>query len=413
MKALQINFSDYSGGGGGAIAMYRLCQGLAQLSVDCKIISKAKILSSDQSALMPRFRLLEGGIKAITKPLGFNDIHAIGTFWLRQHPFFQAADILNLHVIHSDYFNYLALPALTTTRPAVFTLHDMWAFTGHCAYSYDCSRWQSGCGSCPYPESYPSIQRDRTRLEWRLKRWVYGRTNLAIAAPSRWLVDQAQKSILNGHDILHIPNGLDVQTYAPIDKTLARQALGLPLDQLIVMSCAESLRDRRKGMDLLVNSLNQLPASLRANTMLLLMGNGSEAVEAVVQVPTVSLGFVTSDRMKALAYSAADVFLFPTRADNLPIVLQESMACGTPMVSFDVGGVPDLVRPGITGLLAPAEQADEFVAQVVSMLSNEGMRQQFAVNCREIAVKDYAIEHQAKRYKALYETMVNRNKQTL
>ncbi|HZG38662.1 MAG TPA: glycosyltransferase [Nodosilinea sp.] len=406
MQVLQVNFSDFGGGGGGAIAMYRLCQGLAPLDVDCKIISKVKTLNSDQSDVMPRYRVLEGVAKKLTQSLGLNDIHTISTFRLKQHPFFQGADLLNLHIIHSDYFNYLALPVLTAHKPAVFTLHDMWAFTGHCAYSYDCSRWQTGCGACPYPDTYPSVQRDRTALEWRLKQWAYSRANLTIVTPSRWLMEKAQTSMLSAFPIQHIPNGLDVQAYAPIDKTLARQALNLPTDRYIVMSCAESLGDRRKGMDLLVKSLNQLPTDIKANTVLLLMGNRSEAIDRALQIPTVALGYVTSDRFKALAYSAADAFLFPTRADNLPIVLQESMACGTPMVSFQVGGVPDLVRPDITGLLAMPEDIDAFTAHTVTLLKDEDYRQKLAFNCRKTAVDEYSIELQARRYKTLYESLL-------
>ena len=172
------------------------------------------------------------------------------------------------------------------------------------------------------------------------------------------------------------------------------------------MACAESLSDRRKGMDLLVKSLNQLPADLRANTMLLLMGKNAEALKNTVSLPTVALGFVDSDHRKALAYSAADAFLFPTRADNLPIVLQESMACGTPMVSFDVGGVPDLVRPGMTGLLAPAEAVDAFTAQVVTLLTQPNLRHTLAAQCRQTAVAEYALDLQAQRYQTLYESLL-------
>lgn len=406
MKALHINFSDNSGGGGGAIAMYRLCQGLALLKVNCRIVSKVKTLDSDQSALMPRFKLLEGALKRVTKPLGLNDVHTLGTFRLSNHPFFQWADIINTHVVHSDYFNYLALPALTAQKPAVFTLHDMWAFTGHCAYSYDCARWQTGCGTCPYPETYPSITRDNTHLEWQLKQWAYSRTNLTIVTPSHWLTKLAQRSILSNYDIRHIPNGLDVQTYTPVDETLARQALGLPTNKYVVMSCAESLNDHRKGMDLLVKSLNQLPYEIKTNTVLLLMGKHAEAIERAVQLPIVALGYVSNDRLKALAYSAANIFIFPTRADNLPIVLQESMSCGTPMVSFDVGGVRDLVRPSITGLLAKAEDVEEFTAHIVTALKDDELRQKMSLNCREVAVSEYSIELQSQRYKILYESLI-------
>jgi glycosyltransferase involved in cell wall biosynthesis len=412
MNVLQINFSDYGGGGGGAIAMHRLCQGLARYQVNCKVLSKVKTLDSDQSAFIPRLRLLEGVLKRLTKPLGLNDLHILSTFGLHRHPFGQWANIVNTHVIHSDYFNYLALPTLANYIPTVLTLHDMWAFTGHCAYSFDCYRWQTGCGHCPHPDSYPSIQRDSTALEWRFKRCVYRQANLAVVTPSRWLQAQAQKSLLGHYPIYHIPNGLDVQTYAPIAPDLARQALDLPSDKFIIMSCAESLSDRRKGMDLLVQSLNRLPADLKTQTLLLLLGHRSTTLEQAVQLPTVSLGYVASDRLKALAYSAADLFALPTRADNLPIVLQESIACGTPMVSFDVGGISDLVRPGITGLLARAESVESFTAQITHFMGDRDLQKRLAHQCREVAVSEYSLDLQAQRYKALYETVVSHFNET-
>lgn len=406
MKALQINFSDYSGGGGGAIATYRLFQGLKTLKVNGKIISGVKTLNSEQSSLMPRFRLIEGALKRITKPLGLNDIHALGSFWLPQHPFFQWADVINTHVIHSDYFNYLALPILASQKPTVFTLHDMWTFTGHCAYSYDCTRWQTGCGACPYPDTYPRVQRDSTHLEWLLKSWTYRRTKPTIVTPSRWLTEQAQKSMVGEYAIHHIPNGIDVQTYNPIEKILARQALDLPIDKYILMSCAENLNDYRKGMDLLCKSLNQLPNDIKTNVVLLLMGNHPEGIDQSVHLPIKALGYVSNDRLKALALSASDIFVFSTRADNLPVVLQESLACGTPIVSFDVGGVKDLVRPNITGLLAFAEDTEAFTTNIVTILKNSELHQKMTFQCRETAIKEYPIDLQAQRYKTLYESLV-------
>ncbi len=119
-------------------------------------------------------------------------------------------------------------------------------------------------------------------------------------------------------------------------------------------------------------------------------------------MPSLELGYVSSDRLKSIAYSAADLFLFPTRADNLPLVLQESMACGTPMVSFNIGGVPDLVRPGKTGYLAAPEDAKDFCQGIVLLLTDTALREQLGQNCRAVALAEYPLELQAQRYIEIY-----------
>jgi len=121
-----------------------------------------------------------------------------------------------------------------------------------------------------------------------------------------------------------------------------------------------------------------------------------------LELATLNLGYVSSDRLKSIAYSAADLFVFPTRADNLPLVLQESMACGTPMVSFKIGGVPDLVRPGITGYLAEPEDAKDFCNGIVQLLEDQNLRDRMSQQCRAIALKEYPLELQVQRYIELY-----------
>ena len=133
MKVLQINYSDYASGGGGAIAMYRLYLGLKKAEVDCKILSSIKTLDSHDSDRINRSGRLESYLGKITYKLGLNDIHCISSYGIKNHNFYLDADIINFHIIHSGYFNYLAIPKLTKNRPAIFTLHDMWSFTGHCA----------------------------------------------------------------------------------------------------------------------------------------------------------------------------------------------------------------------------------------------------------------------------------------
>lgn len=401
MKVLHINQSDLTGGA--AIAGYRLHQSLLDRRVDSRLLVGKARTNSDRVATVPRKQRWEDGLFRFTHRLGLNHLNFIGSFDLPQHDFYQQADILNFHNLHTGYFNYLAIPSLTTNKPAIFTLHDMWSFTGHCAYSYDCDRWKQGCGKCPYPDTYPGVARDRTSWEWKLKDWVYNRSNLVVVTLSQWLTERVRQSMLARFSIYHIPNGIDTQAYQPLDSELCRQLLGIPQDKKVLMFGADSLQDRRKGGDLLSAALQNLPAALKKETVLLTFGNGGEQIESTVGISTLNLGYVSSDRLKSIAYSAADLFVFPTRADNLPLVLQESMACGTPMVSFDVGGVSDLVRQGITGYLATAEDAVDFADGVAQLLSEPELRQQMSRNCRAIALKEYPLELQAQRYIELYQ----------
>jgi len=404
MHVLHINQSDILGGA--AIAGYRLHQGLLEQGVDSKLLVGSVKLKDERIAAVPRKPRAENLLHRVTWHSGLNYINLFSSFNLPNHKFYQDADILNFHNLHSGYFNYLAISKLTKEKPAVFTLHDMWSFTGHCAYSYDCDRWKMGCGNCPYPDTYPEISRDITRLEWKLKNWVYGRSNLTIITLSHWLTAQAKASMLRRFPIHHIPNGIDTKAYQPLDRLLCKAALDIPRDKKVLLFGAASLKDERKGGDLLVKTLQQLPQSLKTKTMLLTFGDGSEAIAAGTGMQTINVGYISSDRLKSIAYSAADLLVFPTRADNLPLVLQESMACGTPMVSFDVGGVPDLVRPMVTGYLAKPEDARDCCNGIVTLLGDEQLRQTMSLNCRAVALAEYSIELQAKRYMELYKQIL-------
>ncbi|WP_068815548.1 glycosyltransferase family 4 protein [Phormidesmis priestleyi] len=404
MKILHVNQSDVSGGA--AIAAYRLHQGLLAQQVESHLLVGKATIKSDRVAEVSRSRRVEAQLARLTNELGLNYLNHINTFGVSKHSFYKQADILNFHNLHTGYFNYLAIPSLTKTKPAVFTLHDMWSFTGHCAYSYDCDRWKTGCGQCPYLEIYPAIRRDNTHLEWKLKDWVYSQSNLTIVTPSRWLTEQAQQSMLNRFSIHYIPYGIDTELYQPLDSEQCRAVLGIPTHKNVLMFGADSLSDNRKGGDLLFQALSCLPDALKADTVLLMIGSNSESISKAIGMQTIELGYVGSDRLKAIAYSAADLFIFPTRADNLPLVLQESMACGTPMVSFKVGGVPDLVRPGITGYLATPEDADDFSIGIVQLLEDKALRDRMGRNCREIALEEYPLKLQAQRYLELYRQLL-------
>lgn len=400
MNIVHISPSDILDGA--AIAAYRLHQGLLNQASNSRLLVGKAAITNKKIATIPDKYPISNKLNHLICRFGLNYLTILSTFDIPKHSFYQEADVLNFHDILGGYFNYLALPKLTQDKPAIVTLHNMWNFTGHCGFSYECERWKTGCGKCPYPDEYPPIGKDNTRIEWKLKNWVYSHSQLTIVSPSIWLAEQAKQSMLGRFPIYHIPHGIDTQAYQPLDSEQCRSLLGIPPSKKVLMFGALDIKYIRKGGDLLLKALQSLPASLKAKIVLLVMGRGGEAISQVIDIATVNLGYVSSDRIKSIAYSAADLFLFPTRADAFGLVAQEAAACGTPTVSFNVGGVPDIVRPGVTGYLAKPEDTEDFCNGIIQLLEDENLRESMGQKCRAIVLEEYSLELQAKRYIELY-----------
>lgn len=405
IRVLQMWKSDYLGGGGGAIAMNRLHMGLKTAGIDSKILCIRKTTDSPDSIRYNPNRFIkkiENGLERPIAKLGLHDIHRLDSLLIRFHPAYQKADVIHIHGTHG-FLNYLALPLLSMGKPMVYTLHDMWPYTGHCGFSYDCERWQTGCGKCPYPENHPAVQKDNTRIEWKLKDWVYRLSNLRCVTLSKMKTQEASKSILNRFPIYQIPNGLDVDVYYPLDSEQSRRKLGLPLNKRVLMFAALSLDQPRKGGDLLIKALQNLPESLKSDTILITIGHGDSLIGEKAGIQIINLGFIRDDHRKAAVYSAADVFVSPSRGETLPLVLQESAACGTPMVSFDVGGVRDILHHGSTGYLAQPESAEDLCKGIEALLGDTLLLSQMSRNARDAILKEFTLEKQVKRYIRLYQ----------
>lgn len=404
MNILHINQSDLAGGG--AIAAYRLHQGLIQQGLSSRLLV-GQVTQSDPWVAPTPINPFRKKLQSLADALGLNYVTQWGTGAISKHRFYQEADILNFHNLHGGYFNYLFLPQLTRHKAAVYTLHDMWSFTGHCSYSFDCVRWQNGCGQCPHPETYPAVKRDATAIEWKLKNWVYQQTKLTIVTPSQWLMNQVQASMLNHLDIYHIPNGINLEIYRPLEQEFCRYFLGISHKKYVLLTSSINFHDPRKGSDLLIQAMNLLPELLRKEVILLTMGTAGNVLAQAVDMEVYPLGYIQLDQLKAGIFAAADLFILPTRADNLPLVLQEAMACGTPLVSFAVGGVPELVRPGITGLLAAPANAQDLAHKIEQLLIDGETRQKMSQDCRKVALQEYDLVQQARRYRELYQQMQN------
>ncbi len=405
MNILHLNQSDIAGGA--AIAAYRLHQGLRKVGVDSRLLVPDAVLNEETTTVLAPMSLAERALFKLTFELLPHNTNLLRSWKILKTPDYQKADVVHFHNLHTGlYFNYLTIPRITREKPVVFTLHDMWGFTGHCTYSYDCERWLQGCGHCPYPETYPAVQWDNTAIEWWLKKQVYGRSKLTIVTPSQWLSNLAQKSILGQFPIRTIPYGIDTDVYRPMDKAKSRLHLGLPQEKTVLMFACADLNDSRKGMDFLVQVLKSLPEEIKKNTVLLAMGRGGSSLSEITGIPTIQAGYVESEEEKAGCYSAADIFISTTRADNLPLVLQESLACGTPMLATRVGGCTDVVREGVTGFTAASDDLNGMTHLLIELISNVAHRQEMAVRCRQVAINEYAMKTIAQKYATLYESLI-------
>ena len=323
--------------------------------------------------------------------MGLNYAGIPHTWRMAEHPLFKAAEVVHYHNLHGGYFNYLALPYLTRRKPSVWTLHDMWGLTGHCAHSFECERWRTGCGRCPYPKIDPPIRRDATRWEWRLKRRVYRRSPVLVTAPSAWLVDLTRASVLGVRPVRQVANAVDTDLYRPQDKRALRQRLGWPLEATVLLFAAESLNNPFKDFRILPAALGGLPADVRAQLVLAVLGTAAPDSAGFGGLRTLSLGYHDDEAALADFYAAADLFLYPTRADNQPRVLLEALACGCPAVATRVGGVPELIRHGETGYLARPGDADDMRDRVQMLLNDPAARARMGSAGRQLVVDRYSV----------------------
>ncbi|MCL6640235.1 MAG: glycosyltransferase [Candidatus Rokubacteria bacterium] len=412
MRVLHLHRGDDVRWGGGVIAMTRLHQGLRRHGIDSRILCAVKSVPTPDTVAIPRWRI-ERGLRPIGRRLGLNDLHGLSALAIPRLPAFRQADVVHIHSLHGGYFTYFALPAITRAKPTVYTLHDMWPYTGHSASSYECGRWKTGCGHCPHLDAPPAVRRDATRTEWRIKDAMYRRSRLWIVTLSESSTAQVRESMLGRFPVRRIPSGVDTAVYRPLDPAFCRRVFGIAPDRRVALAIATRLDPThpegwRKGADLLIGALAALPAAGRHRTTLLLVGGHGQGLRDRLDLEVVETGFLASDRLKAIAYSAADVFLHPTRADILPLVVQESLACGTPVVSFGVGGVPDMVHPGLTGFLAEPGDVAAFREHAARLLEDGDLARALRPECRRLAEQEYALDLEVRRHVELYHEILGK-----
>lgn len=311
------------------------------------------------------------------------------------------SDIVHLHWIGSGCVPVRALPRLRI--PLVWTLHDAWPLTGGCHLPDDCMRYRERCGACP--QLHSNYAHDASRWLWNLKARHWHDLAVTLIAPSRWLADCIRQSPLLGTQRIEvIPNGLDLERYRPHERTLARHLLDLPLDRpLILFGAEKALVDPNKGLDLLASALQRLrndPAMTAAE--LLILGAETPQMPAIPDFPTRYLGRLHDDLTLSLVYAAADVFVLPSRSENLSNAVAEALACGTPAVAFAVGGMPELIGHRDNGWLAHPYDTDDLAEGIRYVLAEPERHARLARHARRSAEARLAIGDVVAQHRALY-----------
>ncbi|MCP4535639.1 MAG: glycosyltransferase [Chloroflexi bacterium] len=414
-----MHVNTFDTGGGAARAAYRLHTGLRQLGHASKIIVAEQRLNDPTITAVSdgfsrkvwrrlRWRYLPLRFVRywISRPTGYtlfsSDCMQSVVNWQKQ---LSSCNIVNLHWV-AQFINYRAFfAAVPNLIPVVWTLHDMNAFTGGCHTALECENYVKNCGACPQLGS--NNPRDVSYKLWQYKREIYHRIKpgrLHIVTPSRWLAAQVQRSsLLHSFDVSVIPNSLDTAIFAPQDQWAARDKLGISQETNVILFVANSITIKHKGFSYLLRALHNLQD-------IFLVSLGGDAPQIEASIPHLHLGRITDNHQMAQAYSAADIFVISSLQENLPNTVMESLACGTPVIGFSVGGIPDMVRPGITGWLVPPKDADGLGAVITQAFQEPSTLEQMAINCRRIAVQEYALEVQAQKYSELYHKMMHDEK---
>lgn len=251
-------------------------------------------------------------------------------------------DIIHLHNLHGYYLDIRVLFEFLKNygKPVVWTLHDCWAFTGHCAYFsfVNCDKWKTGCGGCPQKNAYPAsfLLDDSKKSYSEKKRLFTGVNNLHIVTPSDWLNGLVKESFLGDFSIHTINNGIDLSVFRPVESSF-KEKHNLR-GKKIVLGIA-NIWEKRKGLDDFIELSKILPNNIK----IVLVGLTEKQIAAL---PSNIVGITRTANINELVelYSAADIFVNPTKEDNFPTVNIEAIACGTPVITYNTGGSGEMLN---------------------------------------------------------------------
>lgn len=400
MKIVILNTSERTGGA--AVAAGRLGKALKQAGIQVD-----KLVRDD--TWLNRFRFYwERLIIFLCNHLNRKNLFAVsiantGTD-LSGNPSIKEADIIHLHWINQGFLSLKDIEALVKlNKPIVWTMHDMWPCTGICHHARDCEKFQTGCQSCFFLKSKG---KDLSTSVFDKKLSLYKDANITFVGCSRWLSGRAKKSyLLQDKTVLSIPNPIDTEVYHPMGQGTARELLGLPSGKKLLLFGALNVTDKRKGIDYLIAALRKIE---KPDVELVVFGQVKDDIRGLFPVPIHSMGYLSDESKIVTLYNAVDIFITSSLEENLPNTIMESMACGTPCVGFEIGGIPEMIDHKINGYVTNYKDAND-LANGIQWVLEHGDRQALSDACVKKVQENYTDEVIAGKYLALYQNILCKN----
>jgi glycosyltransferase involved in cell wall biosynthesis len=321
---------------------------------------------------------------------------------------FIEADVVHLHLLHNHFFNLAHLPILSKMKPTVWTLHDPWAFTGHCIHPMECERWKHGCGKCPALDTNFEIQQDTTALNWEIKKTYIQQSSLDVIVASKWMYDMATNSPLFSNAHIHlIPFGLNLKKFKPSDSKAAKNKLGIPQDNIVL--CFRAENTNFKGLSYIKECLASL--NIARKVSLLTFGGKNIISEFSEKFQIVDLGWILDEDKMIEAYNAADIFLMPSRADAFGMMAIEAMACGKPVIVMSGTALEEVIFPAMNaGIVVPQGDVNSLLNATIDLIADETKRLTIGCKALNIANKYYSLDRYITQIIDVYKLTMDRKK---
>jgi glycosyltransferase involved in cell wall biosynthesis len=415
MKIVLVNKSDSVGGA--AVACRRLQKALIKIGSDAKLLVQEKN-DDDQAVkatgtgfwqkkmvfLLFALERLYFLLYEASKEIRFAFSPAIAGENIHKNHLIKNADIIHIHWFNQGFLSLKSLKKLIAlNKPIVWTLHDMWAFTGGCHYNGDCENYLDNCGNCPFIKK-PS-KKDISYKILKKKRVILKDANITFVTCSNWLKEKAKKSsLLQDFKVISIPNPIDKKQFYPMDKKVIRQKLSLPTDKKLILFAAANISDKRKGLSYLLKALELMEGNSSKHTdfEILTFGKSDSKIFNNLPFKVHDLGILSKVEKIAEAYNAADLFVLPSLEDNLPNTIMESLACGTPVLAFKTGGIPEMIEHKKNGYLA-AYKSVEDLKNGIDFFMDHPQPETLSENAVEKVQRTYSEELVAEKYMKVYE----------